>query len=286
MKQAILFPGQGSQEVGMGRALFDKYSEYVDTLNDIFGKDIRSICLNGPETLLNHTPNAQAAIFLCNTLYYIEWCENNLKPDFVLGHSIGQYNAMFAAGMITYEDAAYLVKHRGNLMAQQKGGAMAAVMKISAKDLMDVLNNHPIGEFIDIANFNSQYQTVIAFSEDKINEVIEYLESLDAFVVRLRTTGAFHSRHMRGVLSDFKKTVDSVDFSSPKINLICNLSADYITKPEVTLIDHLVQPVKWYQSIYKVLSIDKTTQFYESGWGKTLTNLLRYNRKEMHNHLL
>ncbi len=280
MTKAVIFPGQGSQEVGMGSLLFDKYEKYVAEANKIIGRDIRKICLDGPEEDLNDTSNAQVAIYLCNALSYMEWRKNNSNPDFVLGHSIGQYNAMLAAEMISFEEGLRLVKLRGVLMAQQSGGAMAAIMKISGVELLSALEAHKFGCQVEIANYNSEYQTVISLEENIFDEVIEYLKSKDAFAVRLRTSGAFHSRHMQSVKKDFEKALKKINFSNPSINLICNLTADYMSDPQRSLAEHLVSPVRWYQSIYKILDYNPNTQFYECGWGKTLSGMLRFNKRE------
>jgi malonyl CoA-acyl carrier protein transacylase len=280
MTKAVIFPGQGSQEIGMGRVLFEKYAEHIAIANKIIGRDICKICLDGPEEDLNNTANAQAAIYLCNALSYMEWRESNNRPDYVLGHSIGQYNAMLAAKMISFEEGLRLVKLRGDLMGQQNGGAMAAVMKISSIELIDALAGHKLGSQVDIANYNSEYQTVISLEETIINDVLEYLKSKDAFPVRLRTSGAFHSRHMQAVKTTFEQTLQEINFSTASTKLICNLTADYIKNPKASLAEHLVSPVKWSQSIYKILEVNPNAEFYECGWGKTLSNILRFNKRE------
>jgi malonyl CoA-acyl carrier protein transacylase len=280
MTQVVVFPGQGSQSAGMGKGLWNKYPKYVDIANEILGYDLPDLCLNGSEVQLNKTQNAQAAIYVVNVLNYLDWRENNGPPDIVLGHSIGQYSAMFAAEMISYSEGLELVKYRGEFMGRYQDGAMAAVMRIPAWELKVKLRNIDVGEQIDIANYNSEYQTVIAGPSEAVDEVIREFEQDDIYAVRLKTSGAFHSRYMAEARSEFQAKLMNYVFRSPVTRLFCNVTAADIKSPQQTLANHLVSPVNWMQAIYNILDIDEEADFVECGSGRTLTNILRYNRKE------
>lgn len=281
MTTAIIFPGQGSQTLGMGKGLFEKYRSLTEKTSRILEFDIEELCLQGPSDNLNSTDNTQCAIFFVNALHYIDWkASHSILPSYLLGHSIGEYNAMLAAEMITFEDALKLVKLRGELMAKQRGGAMAAIMKIPATRLLELLELIPGGELVDIANFNSEYQTVISTSEMNLEKITHHLQEADALVVRLNTSGAFHSRYMENAKQDFQTALSKIDFRPAKIPVISNVSAEFLTEPSDLQASHLTSPVKWYQSIYQILEQDEDTEFVECGWGSTLRNILRYNKKE------
>ena len=280
MTQVVIFPGQGSQSVGMGESLWKRYTQYVDIANEILGFDLADLCLNGPEELLNNTQNTQAAIYVVNALNYLDWRVNHSEPDIVLGHSIGQYNAMLAAGMFSYEEGLELVKYRGELMGRYQAGAMAAVLRISAGELKLKLRKLDVGDQIDIANYNSEYQTVIAGPSEAVDAVIQALQQDDVYAVRLKTSGAFHSRYMAEAMEEFQAKLLNYVFKSPVIRLFCNVTAADINLPRQALAKHLISPVRWMQTVYNILDIDEDADFVECGSGRTLTNILRYNRKE------
>lgn len=280
MTSVVMFPGQGSQQIGMGEYLFDIYKEKVEEASDTFGYDLKKTCLEGPIELLGRTDVTQAVIFVVNALSYMEWSSKNTKPDVLLGHSIGQYNAMVAADMISYSDCLRLVKRRGQLMVKLMGGAMAVVMKLSSEEVICVLKKIPGGDEIDMANFNSEYQTVISSTINNIDSVITYFQDAGAVVVKLNTSGAFHSRYMKLSKSEYRNFLEGFDFHLPSSQVICNVTARDIIHTKEALSQHLISPVLWYQSIYKILEQDFGAVFTECGWGQTLSNILRYNRKE------
>jgi malonyl CoA-acyl carrier protein transacylase len=280
MMHVVVFPGQGSQSVGMGDGLWKRYSKYADISNEILGFKLSDLCLNGPEEVLNNTQNAQVAIYVVNAMTYFDWQENHGEPDIVLGHSVGQYNAMQASGMLSFEEGLELVKCRGELMGRYQTGAMAAVLLISAGELKSRLLRIDVGEQIDIANYNSEYQTVIAGPSEAIDKVIQELQKDNVYAVRLKTSGAFHSRYMVNAMEEFQLKLLNYAFNSPVIRLLCNVTAEDINSPKHALAKHLISPVRWMETIYNILDIDKDADFVECGSGRTLTNILRYNKKE------
>ncbi len=280
MTNVVMFPGQGSQAIGMGSELFSRYPEYVNLASECFEFDLLDLCRSGPEKLLTRTDNAQAAIYVTNALSYMSWLADNQQPDIVLGHSIGQYNAMLAAGIISYQQGLELVKHRGKLMAQATDGAMAAVMRISKEQIITHLKKTDSGKLIDIANDNSEQQVVISGPEHAIDDVTEVLQQVGGFVIKLKTSGAFHSRYLEEAKCAFMEVLQQQEFAQAEIKLVCNVAASDIQDPCFALAEHLTSPVKWRQSIYHILDIDVNAHFVECGQGNTLMSMLRYNKKE------
>ncbi len=280
MSTVIMFPGQGSQSIGMGNDLWELFPEMVEKANQILGYDIVELCLNGESEKLDRTDYAQAAIYVVNAMVYRRWHAVYEQPSLVLGHSIGQYNAMLAAEMFTFSDGLKMVKKRGELMVQQEGGAMAAVMKISANEVKDILAQSDYTDTVDIANYNSEFQTVISGDEKSIEGITGLLQMYDAFVVRLNTSGAFHSRFMAQAKKSFEAYLSGFSFAQPQLPLLCNVTARSIQSPQLALAEHLTNPVLWADSIWRVLEEYPEAEFVECGSGKTLTNILRFNRKE------
>ncbi|MCG7536678.1 acyltransferase domain-containing protein [Pseudoalteromonas sp. OOF1S-7] len=281
MDKVLFFPGQGSQEVGMGAEMWDTAPEIADIAHEVLGYDLKSLCLHGPAEQLNKTDFAQAAIYTVNHLHLLQWQSSNDEPSAVLGHSIGQYNAMVAASVISFKDGLKLVKKRGELMARQAGGAMCAVMKLNRAEIEAALAAIPASEHIDFANYNSALQTVLSGPAQALEEVAAHLGESGAFVVKLNTSGAFHSKQMAEAKTEFAKFLSQFAFASPLIPLVCNVTAQPINHIATALADHLTHPVCWSDSIGYVFKHFPDAEFVECGHGKTLTNILRYNKKEL-----
>lgn len=160
--KVYVFPGQGSQSKGMGQGLFDKYPELTSKADKILGYSIKKLCLEDPDENLRYTQYTQPAIYTVNALMYLnKIAKTGEKPSFVVGHSLGEYNALYAAGVIDFETGLKIVKKRGELMSRAKGGGMAAVIGLREEEVRDVLKENGI-ESIDIANINSCSQIVIS----------------------------------------------------------------------------------------------------------------------------
>lgn len=285
MTRVIMFPGQSSQQRGMGEELFDRYREKLKQAEDIIRFDIKDVCLNGTDELLARTDVRQIIIFVVNALAYCDWQRRHGTPDMVLGHSIGQYNAMVAAGMMCFETGVHLVKKRGEHMLLQSDGAMAAVMKISEAQLRATLVRYSYADRVAIANCNSEYQNVISTSAALFDEVAERLRNSGALISPIKTRGAFHSPYMAIPRSKFLPVLANVYFKMPRLRVLCNTTGEDIRNPNCALAEHLVSTVKWKQSIYSILEDEPKAQFYECGNGKTLSNLLHYNVQEFHSRI-
>ena len=159
---AYLFPGQGSQKKGMGLSLFEHYPELVKEADAILGYSIEDLCLNDPDDLLKQTQYTQPALYVVNALSYLERIkEDGKEPDYVAGHSLGEYDALFAAGVFDFATGLKLAKRRGELMAEARNGGMAAVIGMKENEIRKVIEENELQQ-IDIANLNSPNQIVIS----------------------------------------------------------------------------------------------------------------------------
>ena len=166
--KTYLFPGQGSQHIGMGENLFDAFPDITETADAILGYSIKELCLQDPKQQLGQTQYTQPALYVVNALAYRQKLnETNESPDFVAGHSLGEYNALESAGVISFEDGLKLVQKRGALMSTAPKGTMAAIIGLTADKIDDILTNNTLTA-IDIANYNAHNQTIISGLESDI----------------------------------------------------------------------------------------------------------------------
>ncbi|MDI1351801.1 MAG: acyltransferase domain-containing protein, partial [bacterium] len=192
--RAYLFPGQGSQCRGMGKELFALFPDYTAQANELLGYSIEALCVEDAQQQLNKTEYTQPALYIVNALTYLSLIkETNQKPDYVAGHSLGEYNALFAAEAFDFITGLTLVQKRGELMSKAKGGAMAAVLGLSFAQLTHILEEHQLTT-ITVANYNSYQQLVISGPKITMEQVGSLLTSLkDVTFIPLSVSGAFHS---------------------------------------------------------------------------------------------
>jgi trans-AT polyketide synthase, acyltransferase and oxidoreductase domains len=278
-----VFPGQGSQQKGMGKELFDKYAELVFQVNDILGYSIKELCLEDPELKLSFTQYTQPALYIVNALSYLQRIETtDKKPDYVAGHSLGEYNALFAAGVFDFATGLKMVKKRGELMSLATGGGMAAVIGLNEEQIKDVLINNQL-QNIDIANYNSPYQIVISGPSDSIQKakpIFEAVKDVKTFIP-LKVSGAFHSRYMENTKKEFAQYLDSFDFLTLTIPVISNVYARPYKQANIKqwLLEQLTNPVKWTESI-RYLMGKAPMEFEEIGAGKILTGMIKRIQNE------
>ncbi len=278
--KVIMFPGQGSQFQGMGEQLFAEFPEIVEKANKVVGYNIADVCLNNPDNKLNQTNYTQPALFLVNYLHYQKYLKDNKTPHYLLGHSLGEFNALNAAGVFDFETGLQIVQKRGELMFSIEGTGMAALIGAEYKEVKEMLKaNFPD---IDIANVNTPSQMVISGPVESLEKAADYFEEEGLVYIPLKVSGAFHSRYMNPIKDKYEQFIKGKKLKKCSIPVISNFSAatypddvDGIMKNMVNQIDNRV---KWMQSIEYVL-FQGDCDFIEVGPGDVLTNIIKKIKK-------
>lgn len=279
---AFVFPGQGSQKQGMAEGLFDEVPQYVEVerqVDEMLGYSMRRLCQEGSNEHLRDTRYTQPALYVVNALHYYSAIGSGEQPRFLAGHSLGEYNALLAAGCFDFLTGLRLVQERGRILGQTRNGGMAAVIGMEASDIAAVLRDAGLSA-VDIANFNSQAQTVISGPTKDIGRAVEELERRGArMCVRLPVSAAFHSRYMSDSKAEFAEFLTAFTFSKPALPVISNVTAaPYPTsQPTETIRDLLVKqitsPVQWTKTV-EYLRAAGVRRFKEIGPGMVLTRLI------------
>ena len=281
-KVAFMFPGQGSQSVGMGKDLFDNYESaknVYSVADKVLGKSISSMCFAGPEEDLKQTVNTQPAI-VATSIAALEALKSQLdiEPSFTAGHSLGEYCAMYASGVMVLETTMKLIQKRAELMGETKGGAMAAVLNASEEQLKAAMDEGEKVGYIDIANFNSPAQVVITGDEAAVKATSEHLLANGVRrVVPLAVSGAFHSKYVEEAGGKFAEFITDVKLNEAKIPVVTNVDANVTTAAEDF---RLKMPKQMYSSVYWTQSVEKMFEqgvktFIEIGPGKVLSGLVK-----------
>lgn len=273
--KTYLFPGQGSQFKGMGAALFDAFPGQVRIADKILGYSIEALCVHDPHNRLNQTEYTQPALYVVNALSYRRKMKNAPEtPDFLAGHSLGEYNALEAAGAISFENGLKMVKKRGELMGTAPKGAMAAMIGPSGLDIRNLLDQNGL-DGVDVANFNSPGQTVISGLTADIEKACACCKKEKIRHVLLNTSGAFHSRYMEPARVKFHNYLKRFKFSRIRIPVISNIHARPYQQDEILshLANQITHPVQWTESM-RYLMQQGDMMFEELGVGKVLTNLV------------
>jgi trans-AT polyketide synthase, acyltransferase and oxidoreductase domains len=275
MKKVIMFPGQGSQYKGMGSLLFKKYKTETKKASDILGYDIEELCLNDPRKELMKTQFTQPALYVVNSFNYAEYAQ---QPDYLIGHSLGEYNALLAARVFDFETGLKLVKKRGALMAAMGDGGMAAVLGLSAEALANELQQQGFSE-IDIANYNTPTQTILSGTKSSIDKVVQYLSSKKIQVIPLMVSAAFHSRYMKPAMEAYSAFLENIKFSKPTIPVIANLTARPYDEHKIaeTLVNQICGSVQWKNTIQFLMG-QQVEEYIEMG-GTILTKMVTETRK-------
>ena len=272
-----VFPGQGSQKKGMGEGLFEQFPDITAAANKVLGYSVQSLCLEDSDEQLNLTQFTQPALYTVNALTYLKNIQDtHRQPDFVAGHSLGEYNALLAAGVFDFETGLTLVQKRGALMAEAKGGGMAAVLGMNIQQIREVIQNSGTKE-VSIANLNAPQQTVLTGSKEGILEIKSAFESAGAKrYVPLNVSGAFHSPLMEPARKEFERFLESFTFGSPTIPVISNAEATPYPRDGVAglLAQQITSPVRWVETI-QYLKQQPNPTFEEMGPGKVLRGLIR-----------
>lgn len=277
----FMFPGQGSQKRGMGEGLFDEIPEFRQVeqeVDAILGYSLRKMCLENPDENLKNTAYTQPCLYMVNALHYYKALASGDYADALLGHSLGEYNALLAAGVLDLLTGLKLVKKRGELMARATGGAMSAVIGLEAEKIQAVLRDGGL-QGVDIANFNSPVQTVISGPSEDVRKATPLLEAAGArMVVALAVSAAFHSRYMIDAANEFGDYMAQFSLRSPRLPVIANVTAvpypaDSDAAIKSLLVKQISHPVQWAASV-KFLRKRGAADFVELGPGNVLARLV------------
>ncbi|AOJ07708.1 ACP S-malonyltransferase [Burkholderia mayonis] len=275
--KALIFPGQGSQAAGMGAGLFERYPEIVEAADDAMGLSVARLCIDDPGGLLADTRYAQPAIFVVNALQLAAWRETHDDAHvWLAGHSLGEYSALLAAGVFDFRTGLEIVKRRGELFASVNGGAMAAVVGVTAAELGRRLRAFGFDD-VDLANFNSAEQTVIAGPAASVADATRMLDACDDVTVHpLKVSGAFHSRCMTPLKPEFDAFLTRFALADPARPVVSNVTARIYQAPGTPadyLVEQLDQPVRWRDSIRFMLR-SGVDEWDELGPGRRLLTKL------------
>jgi [acyl-carrier-protein] S-malonyltransferase len=283
-KVAFVFPGQASQYPGMGKELAEKYAvarAVFDEADKALGFSISKMCFAGTEEELKQTSNTQPAILTCSVAVFRVAAEKGLQPDFVAGHSLGEYSALVATGALKFSDAVHLVRKRGTYMqdAVPAGeGAMAAILGLSPAVVADACKRAAEHEVCAPANLNSPEQTVISGNAGAVKRAVEIANQLGAKrAVMLPVSAPFHSALMIPAQEKLEKDLAKIAFADLKWPLVTNVDADTETtgsEARDALVRQVSMPVRWEESV-RALIDEGVNTFVEVGPGRVLTGLLR-----------
>lgn len=281
-KIAFLFPGQGSQVIGMGWEIAEKIPEakkIFEQLDDVCGKSISKLCYEGPKEELKLTVNLQPAITAVSLICLKAITLNGITPTISAGHSVGEFSALASAGVINEYDALRIIKKRGELMHRESishPGIMKAVLKLDINKVEEIVSKAGNEGVVAIANHNTAQQVVITGEKEPVEYAESLAKELGGKVITLEVSGPWHSNLMKGAVQELRDFMKSIPFSRPKSTVIFNATACEENDPEKIkdiMAQQLVSPVRWYDSILRMQD-EQINSYVEVGPKKVLAGTI------------
>ncbi|MDN4607496.1 ACP S-malonyltransferase [Sporosarcina highlanderae] len=281
-KIAFIFPGQGSQSVGMGAELFNSGGNFLERADEVLQFELSKLITEGPQEELTLTYNAQPALLTVGAMIASKLVEEGITPDYTAGHSLGEYTALVASGVLSFEDGVSVVHQRGLFMndAVPAGeGAMAAILGLDSEKLQEVTDAITAeGDSVQPANLNCPGQIVISGTKAGVEKACVALKEAGAKrAIPLDVSGPFHSSLMKPAAERLKKALDEVEMKDASIPVVANVNAETVSDREEIkqlLVEQLYSPVRWEDSVRELINLG-VTHFIECGPGKVLSGLVK-----------